>query len=348
MNNSKIMESKNLIAVEYGDPLSVIQLVQDRIPEPDSNEVVVQMLMAPVNPVDVNIIQGAYAPFKYPTPFSPGMEGVGKVIKLGFEVKNLMVGDHVIFLRYFGIWRTYLSVPVDILYKIPNTLGLPQASTLFINPPTVYRMLKDFQNLKTGDTVIQNGANSACGILAIQICKIWGLVSVNVVRNRPNIESLKSYLKSLGANYVYTEEEIGDIDIFKSGKALRPTLALNCVGGKSASSIMRHLDIGGVMVTYGGMSLQPVTISTSSLVFRDLSLEGFSIYKWIINEDNLDEMVKMFNDIIGWYESKKLNMPPYVLVKIENFKYALSNTISKKGMVGKKFIFDFSNISNKM
>lgn len=38
-----------------------------------------------------------------------------------------------------------------------------------MNPPTAYRMLKDFVDLKPGDTVIQNGANSAVGKAVIQV-----------------------------------------------------------------------------------------------------------------------------------------------------------------------------------
>lgn len=69
-------------------------------------------------------------------------------------------------------------------------------------------MLKDFVNLQPGDAVIQNGGNSACGQNVIQLCRIFNYTSISIVRSRPDIEQLKSYLKSLGANYVFTEEEI--------------------------------------------------------------------------------------------------------------------------------------------
>lgn len=66
-----------------------------------------------------------------------------------------------------------------------------EASMFNVNPCTAYRMLKDFVALKPGDTVIQNGANSAVGQLVIQLCKIWGIKTVNIVRDRPDIENLK-------------------------------------------------------------------------------------------------------------------------------------------------------------
>lgn len=348
MNRHKAKEFPKLVCTEYGGPLKVMKLEYDSIPEPDSFEVLVQMLMAPVNPVDINIIQGVYGIFKLPLPFVPGIEGVGKIVKIGSKVTKFQIGNHVIPKKFVGIWRTYFTVPEDDLINVPNSLGLPEAATLFINPPTVYRMLKDYRDLKPGDTIIQNGANSACGSLAIQMCKILGIASVNIVRNRPDIDHLKANMRKLGATYVYTEDEVGNIDIFKTGKVSRPLLALNCVGGKSASSILRHLDIGGVMVTYGGMSKQHITISTSTLVFREISLEGFNIFNFMSDEDNLEVKVKMFDELICWYQSKKLTVPPYILVKLDNFKDCLENTVNKTGMIGKKYLLDFTGVFSKM
>jgi len=77
-----------------------------------------------------------------------------------------------------------------------------------VNPCTAYRMLRDFVNLSKGSTVIQNGANSAAGQSVIQLCRAWGITTVNVVRNRDNIDELKDFLTNLGASYVLTEEEL--------------------------------------------------------------------------------------------------------------------------------------------
>jgi hypothetical protein len=69
-------------------------------------------------------------------------------------------------------------------------------------------MLKDFIPVKKGDVVIQNGANSAVGQCVIQMCRAEGIQSVNIVRNRPDIDQLKQELQALGADYVLTEEEL--------------------------------------------------------------------------------------------------------------------------------------------
>ena len=90
---------------------------------------------------------------------------------------------------------------------MPKRVPVEIAAGLAINTITAHRMLSDFVELGPGNNVIQNGANSACGQNIIQLCKLWGLVSINIVRNRPNVNELKKHLENLGANYVYTEEE---------------------------------------------------------------------------------------------------------------------------------------------
>jgi trans-2-enoyl-CoA reductase len=45
-------------------------------------------------------------------------------------------------------------------------------------------MLLDFVSLIPGDVVVQNGANSGVGEAVIQLCKLWGLKTFNIVRDR--------------------------------------------------------------------------------------------------------------------------------------------------------------------
>jgi hypothetical protein len=56
-----------------------------------------------------------------------------------------------------------------------------------------------------------------------------------------------------------------------------PVLALNCVGGSSATAIAKILSHGATHVTYGAMSLQPLSPPTSLLIFKGISFRGFWI-----------------------------------------------------------------------
>lgn len=50
--------SKQLVYNEFGDPLNVVKFRECSVPPLGSQEVLVRMLAAPVNPADINTIQG--------------------------------------------------------------------------------------------------------------------------------------------------------------------------------------------------------------------------------------------------------------------------------------------------
>ncbi|PSN37722.1 Enoyl-[acyl-carrier-protein] reductase [Blattella germanica] len=197
-----------LIYSEYGEASKVVRKETQTLPAPKANEIVIQMLAAPVNPADINTIQGVY-PIKPSLPSIPGNEGVGEVISVGSDVTEFKEGDKVIPSRTaWGTWRTHAVCKADDMIKVPSNIGIVEAATITVNPCTAYRMIRDFAELSKGDTVIQNGANSACGQNVIQMCKAWGLTSVNIVRDRENVNELKDFLMDLGATHVLTEEEL--------------------------------------------------------------------------------------------------------------------------------------------
>lgn len=340
----KTDSAKSLLYKEYGEPADVVQIISETISKPEGDQVSVKWLLAPVNPADINTIQGKY-PSKPPLPAVPGNEGVGEVIALGSDVKDFSIGDRVVpNLLNLGTWRTQANYKSEELLKIPKGVGTVEASMLNVNPCTAYRMLKDFVPLQPGDTVIQNGGNSAVGQMVIQLCKIWNYKSVNVVRDRPNIQELKDQLKSLGADEIFTEEEVRKTQIFKNNQLPSPKLALNCICGQSALGIMRQLAHGGTMVTYGGMSREPVTVPASALIFKDVTLKGFWMTAWTKANPKSKERVDMFTELGNLFKDKKLQAPPHKLVPFCQYQDAMTNTLNIDGRTGTKYILDMREV----
>ena len=205
-------------------------------------------------------------------------------------MKEVQKGDWVILKRQgFGTWRTHAQTNMENLVPIKNKDGLKpeQVGTVSVNPMTAYRMLKDFVALKPGEWFIQNGANSGVGRAAIQLGKLWGYKSVNVVRKRDSgMEELKQELQRLGADVVVTDEEVekkefrDQIKEATDGGREPIRLGLNCVGGSLVNSMAKHLAPGSHMVTYGAMSKQPVQLPTGLLIFKNISFDGFWVSKW--------------------------------------------------------------------
>ncbi|KAK5641694.1 hypothetical protein RI129_010241 [Pyrocoelia pectoralis] len=335
--------TQKLMYKEYGEPIKVLSKQCEELNDNvKPNEVLVRMLAAPINPADINTIEGKY-PSKPTLPAVGGGEGVAEIIDVGSEVRNLAVGDRIVPLKPgLGTWRTHASLPHNLVYKIPKDLGLVEAATLTVNPCTAYRMLRDFVTLKPGDCVIQNGANSACGQYVIQISRIWGLRTVNIIRDRDNVHELKRFLSALGGTHILTENELRKTNLFKTGECPFPKLGFNCVGGQSALEVMRNLAPGGTMVTFGGMSKEPVTIPTSALIFKDIKAVGFWMTRWTQEHFESEDRSEMLEELITMMTKGEIHGPAVQIIDFSEYQQALSLT-GGGGKLEKKIILGFEN-----
>jgi trans-2-enoyl-CoA reductase len=211
MIKSQIMKytTPALLYRTYGRPEEVVVYEDLKIKEVlDAEEIAIEMLAAPINPSDINQIEGRYAILP-PLSAVGGNEGVGRIVNVGNGVTHLAVDDHVIPIRACqGTWRKQLICHSSGWIKIPKSIRVEHASMLAINPCTAYRMLKDFVELKPEDVIVQNGANSAVGQAVIQIARVMGLHTINIVRDRENLAYMKTRLQHLGATIVCTENEL--------------------------------------------------------------------------------------------------------------------------------------------
>ncbi len=196
-------------------------------------------------------------------------------------------------------------------------LSATQVGTVSVNPCTAYRMLRDFVTLDAsrGDWFIQNGANSGVGRAAMQLGKLWGYKSINVVRERPGVEALKAELLALGATVVVTEEELLGREFETRKKAWtkegreKIRLGLNCVGGRTAAAMAKKaLSVDGHLVTYGAMSRQPVEVPSGLLIFRNLVFDGFWVSRW--SDANPEEKRRTVEEILQLMREGKFKDVP--------------------------------------
>src|SRR5207237_8781137 len=210
----------------HGNPADVLRVESQPWPTPGPDEVVVEMRAAPINPADLNAIEGKY-PGKREVAAVPGFEGSGIVSELGKNVSKLTIGSLVILTHDIGTWREACAVKAEELVVVPSEVDPVQAAMVKINPLTAWRLLHGYVELKAGDWVIQNAANSAAGRAVIQIAHALGYKTVNVVRR----EKLIDELRSEGGDVVLVDGENLRDGVKKStgGAAIR--LGLNGFGG---------------------------------------------------------------------------------------------------------------------
>ncbi|XP_029450406.1 enoyl-[acyl-carrier-protein] reductase, mitochondrial-like isoform X2 [Rhinatrema bivittatum] len=232
-------------------------------------------------------------------------------------------------MRYYGTWRTEAVCKAIDVILVPKDIPLLSAATISVNPCTAYRMLKDFGTLKSGDTVIQNGANSAVGQAVIQIAAAMGINTINIIRDRPNVKELKDKLKSLGASYVITEETLQKPEMTNLFKEIKkPKLALNCVGGHNAGNLLTHMEYGSTMVTYGGMAKKPMPLPAKALIFKDINICGFWMTQWKRNNmHDLNKIMSMVLELSELVRRGQLSAPVCTQVPFHDYKLALEATM---------------------
>ena len=104
-----------------------------------------------------------------------------------------------------------MVVSANGLFALPPDADPQQLSMLAINPPTAALLLSEYVNLKPGEWVVQNSANSAVGRWVIAFAKTRGLKTVNIVRRR----ELVPELQAIGADVVVVDSP----DVSKEIKA---------------------------------------------------------------------------------------------------------------------------------
>jgi trans-2-enoyl-CoA reductase len=233
-----------------------------------------------------------------------------------------------------GTWREAMVVRANELVVVPSGIEPVHAAMLKINPMTAWRLLHDYVDLKKGDWLIQNAANSAAGRAVIQVARELGYKTVNVVRRMELIDELLAE----GGDVVLVDGE--DLrEKVKSATSDAPIrLGLNAVGGDSALRLANCLTLGSTLVTFGAMSLQPLKVPNGLLIFKDLRFRGIWINKWYDNAA-IQERMDAFRPLFEMAERGLLKTKVEKSYPLNEAKTAVTH--AAQGKRSGKIIFGF-------
>ena len=313
----------------HGEPDKVLKREAISWHPPRAGEVALALRAAAINPSDFGVIGGTYGHLP-PLPAVAGREGVAEVIAVGEGVDSLKPGDRVRMPAATGVWREAVTCPAEGLVALPTDLPVEQLATAFVNPPTVWRLLQDFESLKSGDWIIQNAANSALGRLVIRLARHRGLRTINLVRNP---ERDRDRLLADGADHVVADDDsaVKQIRHWVGGGALR--LGLNSVGGESAVRLIKTLSHGGSLVTFGGMTGEKIRFPTRYLIFDDLRMRGFWLDRWL-RENSADAVRSMMDAVFDLMRQGVWTTEVEAMYPLDNFMEALAHA-RRAGRTGK-------------
>ncbi|WP_119421028.1 zinc-dependent alcohol dehydrogenase family protein [Desertibaculum subflavum] len=302
----------------YGVPAEVAACVEVAdVGAPGPGEVVFDVLAFPINPADMWFCRGSYR-LKPPLPAIPGAECIGRVAAAGAGVTAVTPGDLVINLQREN-WAQRRRVKAEDVIPVPAGIDLKQGAMLRINPPTALLMLSDIVDLKPGEWVVQNVANSAVGRLVIRLARTRGLKTVNVVRR----EALFGELKALGADQcVVDAPDLGErVRTATGGAAIR--LGLDAVSGAATGRISDCLADGGTVCTYGSMSGEDPLVPRAAPIYRGVSLTGFMLGRFLAKR-SLEQIRALYADLAAQIMNGNLSAPVEKVYPIEDIRAALT------------------------
>lgn len=318
---------KALMFRTIGEPSEVLRLEDTEEVTPTQDEVLLQMLYSPVNPSDLHMARGRYG-YQPTLPASPGAEGVGIVLEIGAGVTAVHVGDRVICIGTWNLWRERAICKAANVVPVPDAITDEAAATCYQNPLTAWALTQSVQQLGEGKWLLQTAAASSVGKLVLQLSKIYGFRTINVIHRRAQAE----VIHALGGDEVIcTEDEDlrGRLQMITDGKGI--DYAIDCVAGEVAGEIVRNLAPSGMLVQFGALSSHRQTdpakfvmpVFSPKLIYSAASLRGWWIPRWLETQ-SIQNVRKVVADLLNMIAEKRLTLSPTTSIPLERYQEAIA------------------------
>jgi NADPH:quinone reductase-like Zn-dependent oxidoreductase len=185
-------------AIRYHEFGSTEVLRQEEVarPAPAPGQVLVRVAATSFNPVDDHIRLGLLAEMIPTTlPVTPGLDVAGTVVELGAGVSGVEVGDQVVAmlpLDAHGGAAEYAVVAADLVTAAPRTVDLADAASLPLAGLAALQAAVELAEVRTGQTVLVNGAGGAVGSIVVQLAVDAG-ATVTAVDSPAHAERLRGH-----------------------------------------------------------------------------------------------------------------------------------------------------------
>ena len=261
---------RSVVHSSFGEPADVLAAADSPLPEPGPGQVRVRMRLSPIHNHDLWTVRGQYG-YKPTLPAIAGSEAMGVVDALGEGVEGFALGQRVTTAGARGAWAEYFVVPANSLVPVPDAIDDATAAQLVAMPLSALMLLEMLQ-VEAGDWIVQNAANGAVGKALAMLAKARGVHVLNLVRREQGVAEMAA--QGIG-NTVCTAHEGWKAQARELMAGARPKAAVDSVAGPASGVIASLLGEGGLLVSFGSMTGEPMQIPSGELIFKQLTVKGF-------------------------------------------------------------------------
>ena len=247
-------------------------------PTPGDGEVLLRVKLAALNPADYYLAAGQY-PARPPLPHVLGRDGLGVVERVGGGVGGIAAGDEMLVLRgetgveRFGTFAEKVVVAADQLAAKPDGWGDEQAAGASLVYLTAWQALRQFGDVKAGETLLVTGASGGVGSACVQLGQAAGLRVAALSRSAEK----RATLEGMGADVTLDPAGPDLGQRIKDALGGRVDLAVDNVAGAAFNEVLAAMNQNG-RISCVGMLAGPVPqFNTAGLFFRRLTIRGVAV-----------------------------------------------------------------------
>jgi NADPH2:quinone reductase len=235
-------------------------------PSPGPGEATVSMLAVGLNYPDLLMLSGGYQ-FRPPLPFTPGMEGAGRIVAVGEGLSGDLLGLRVIAGARCGLLAEAVTLPLEALRPAPDAFDDLEAAAFTTGALTAWVALVERGRLKAGEHLLVLGAGGGMGLAAVQLGRALG-AEVTAVASSP--EKLAAARAAGADRLIEVRRESPDLATLKGAC----DLLFDPVGGAFVRPAISALKRGGRYLVVGFVGGAPVAFATNLALLKEIELIG--------------------------------------------------------------------------
>lgn len=307
-------------------PISKVLKLESYEIQVSKDDVVVQVMKAPLHRVDSAIVNGSALVRNKVTarafPRVGGSEGVGQVIRAGAS-KKVKEGDTVWIAPLTGTWAETVTCDANLVHKIdPKFADLATTASNFV---VAQRLLNGYARLKTAnDVIIQNGGSSLTALAISALAQEQKRAVFTAASVGSRFDAARERHKSFGSElFPYNA---------KGARAMReaigqknPQLYLNGVGGRSFNDFLKLVGSNANVVSYGAQNSFGLMWSCSNQIYKETTMSGFFLPRYLAATP-YDERQTQLDFVLQCLASKGFSFPKEEAKGLESLPAIWDNT----------------------
>ncbi|MDN5215978.1 zinc-binding dehydrogenase [Fulvivirgaceae bacterium BMA12] len=244
--NSLSPDNRKAWRITKAGNLKNLQLVEESLPPPKTNEVQIAVKAIGLNFADIFAMFGLYSATPKDS-FVPGLEYAGEIVGKGDNVATFQVGDRVMGVTKFGGYCNRLNIDHQYIAPLPTDWTFDEGAAFLVQALTAYYALIELGNLKNHQTILIQSAAGGVGLLAQQIAKKFDAFTIGSVGHPSKIETLKK----AGYDKVIVRDNNFKKNLATALGSKELHLVLECIGGVYFKQSYEALCKTGRIIVYG-------------------------------------------------------------------------------------------------